>query len=160
MSYPIRRARPEDAGAIRACADAAYSKYIPRIGRAPAPMAADFDAQIADGFLHVAVAPDDGVLGYVCFWPEPVPEADANGPSHIQLDSIAVTPKAAGRGVGKSLLSFVETSAKEMGATAIHLYTNAAMTENLTMYPALGYTATDRRTEDGFSRVYFRKPLL
>jgi hypothetical protein len=38
----IRRARPEDAARIGAIARAAYVKYVPRIGREPAPMVADF----------------------------------------------------------------------------------------------------------------------
>ena len=39
------------------------------------------------------------------------------------------------------------------------LYTNAAMRENLSLYPRLGWVETDRRTEDGFERVYFEKPV-
>jgi len=33
------------------------------------------------------------------------------------------------------------------------------MTENLSIYPHLGYIEVDRREEDGFSRVYFEKRL-
>ena len=33
------------------------------------------------------------------------------------------------------------------------------MTENLELYPRLGYREVDRREEDGFSRVFFRKRL-
>jgi len=33
------------------------------------------------------------------------------------------------------------------------------MTENLSLYPALGYHQFDRRVEDGFERIYFRKTL-
>ena len=33
------------------------------------------------------------------------------------------------------------------------------MTENLEMYPALGYVVAGRRSEEGFERVYFRKHL-
>jgi hypothetical protein len=33
------------------------------------------------------------------------------------------------------------------------------MTENLSLYAALGYEETGRATEDGFDRVYFRKSL-
>ena len=37
--------------------------------------------------------------------------------------------------------------------------TNEKMTENLTLYPRLGYCEVARRTEDGFNRVYFQKTL-
>jgi hypothetical protein len=33
------------------------------------------------------------------------------------------------------------------------------MTENLKFYPRRGFTEVDRRTEDGFPWVYFRKQL-
>jgi hypothetical protein len=33
------------------------------------------------------------------------------------------------------------------------------MTDNLSLYPHLGYAEVDRRTEDGFNRVYFEKDL-
>jgi hypothetical protein len=38
----IRRPAPNDAACIRAIARAAYVKYVPRIGREPAPMLADY----------------------------------------------------------------------------------------------------------------------
>lgn len=31
------------------------------------------------------------------------------------------------------------------------------MTENLRLYPSLGFVETGRRVEDGYRRVYFRK---
>jgi hypothetical protein len=33
------------------------------------------------------------------------------------------------------------------------------MTDNLGLYPRLGYEEFDRRREDGFDRVYFSKAL-
>ena len=44
-------------------------------------------------------------------------------------------------------------------ARAVELYTNAQMTENLSLYPRLGYAKTGRRMEDGFDRVFYRKEL-
>jgi hypothetical protein len=38
------------------------------------------------------------------------------------------------------------------------LYTNAAMSENLALYPRLGYREVDRRRDAGFDRVFFAKP--
>lgn len=35
MAHVIRRARPDDAPAIQACARQAYARYVPRIGRPP-----------------------------------------------------------------------------------------------------------------------------
>ncbi len=42
----IRPAGPDDLDAVRRIARAAYAPYVPRIGREPAPMVADFTASI------------------------------------------------------------------------------------------------------------------
>jgi len=42
---------------------------------------------------------------------------------------------------------------------AVHLYTNEKMTDNLSIYPRLGYVEVARRHEDGFDRVFFEKRL-
>ena len=45
----IRRAGPGDVDALHAIAAAAYEKYVPRIGRAPAPMTADYEQAVHGG---------------------------------------------------------------------------------------------------------------
>lgn len=75
----------------------------------------------------------------------------------VFLENVAVHSSAAGRGVGKGLIAFCEVEAKQSGAKSIKLYTNEKMFENLSIYPHLGYRETGRRTEDGFSRVFFEK---
>jgi ribosomal protein S18 acetylase RimI-like enzyme len=57
------------------------------------------------------------------------------------------------------LIAFAEDHARELGLDAVTLYTNEAMTENLRLYPALGFVETGRRVEDGYRRVYFRKTV-
>ena len=42
----IRGATAGDAARMRAIAHAAYAKYVPRIGREPSPMAADYEAAV------------------------------------------------------------------------------------------------------------------
>ena len=41
--------------------------------------------------------------------------------------------------------------------TELRLSTNALMSENLALYPRLGWTRTHRAEEDGYDRVFFRK---
>lgn len=150
MAHVIRRARPDDAPAIRGRARQAYARYVPRIGRPPAPMAADYAALIAVGDVSVATEADGGFLGFIVF--------RAAG-RDLLLENVAVLPGAAGRGIGKALIAHCEQAARAQGAAAVRLYTNAKMTENLALYPRLGYTETARRSEDGFERVYFEKRL-
>ena len=140
----IRPARPDDLPAVRAIARAAYAPYVARLGFEPPPMVADFEAALRVGELHVA---DDPVAGYVVF-------GERDG--HVLLENVAVDPRAHGRGCGRRLIAFAERFARER-RRAVVLYTNAAMRENLSLYPRLGYRETDRRVENGLSRIYFRK---
>ncbi|MGA0539018.1 GNAT family N-acetyltransferase [Neotabrizicola sp. VNH66] len=146
----IRQAGPEDEAAIRNCADLAYARYVPLIGRKPAPMLADYAAQIAAGVVHLAEDAAGAFQGFIVFYPED---------GAMLLENVAVLPKAAGQGVGRALMAFCEDCARQQGLPAIRLYTNAKMTENLSIYPRLGYVQTGRRQEDGFDRVFFEKPL-
>ncbi len=145
----IRKANKADLPGIQACALSAYSMYIERIGREPAPMVADFAAAIECGHLFV-IAQDETIAGFVVCY-------ERNG--YVQLENVAVNPDFQKRGIGKELIEFVEQRARAAGYSRIELYTNAKMTENLGMYPRLGYQEFDRRVEDGFDRVYFKKNL-
>lgn len=143
----IRPAGPGDVAALRAIAAAAYQKYVARIGRAPAPMTADYAQAVRDGQTWVAV--DDGeVAGFVVLVPEP---------GYLLLENVAVQPAAQGRGIGARLLARAEDHSRDLGLAEIRLYTNEAMTENLTYYVRHGYTETHRAEQDGFRRVFFRK---
>lgn len=146
----IRPATPSDEPAIRDCAEQAYVRYVPLMGRKPAPMVADFAAQIAAGQVHVAIDDAGSFQGFIVFYVED---------GHIMLENVAVLPRAAGRGVGKRLIAFCEEAARQRGMN-VHLYTNEKMVENLSIYPKLGYVEVGRRTEAGFHRVYFEKILV
>lgn len=110
-------------------------------------MTADYEALI--GRREVWVASEDDTLAGVLVL--------RAGPDSVLLENVAVTPAKQGRGVGQALLAFAEQHARDLGLHEIVLYTNELMTENLRLYPRLGYVETDRRVEDGYSRVYFRK---
>lgn len=147
----IRPAGPDDLDAVRRIARTAYASYVPRIGREPAPMVADFAASIAAGQVWVAGAP---VAGFVVAYPRDEPGGD-----HWHLENVAVDPAAQGTGLGGALIAHVEALARAAGARAVELYTNAQMTENRSLYPRLGYAETGRRMEDGFDRVFYCKEL-
>jgi GNAT superfamily N-acetyltransferase len=80
-------------------------------------------------------------------------------PGYLLLDNVAVLPAAQGRGIGARLLALAEDQARGLGLREIRLYTNEAMTENLAYYPRHGYAETHRGEQDGFNRVFFRKPI-
>jgi ribosomal protein S18 acetylase RimI-like enzyme len=145
----IRRARSADLTAVRGCARAAYARYVPAIGREPAPMVADFERHIRAGEVWVADCEGE-VLGYIVFFPKK---------DTMFLENVAVHPDHAGRGIGRQLITLFEDAANTARLRAVTLYTNEKMTENLSLYTRLGYRETERRYEDGFNRVYFEKRL-
>lgn len=145
----IRKATNRDLDEIKECAVNAYQIYIERIGREPAPMIADFQSSI--NLEQIFVADRNGkVAGFVVFYAKN---------DHVHLENIAVNSTFQKKGIGLQLIQFVESHAIENGFNRIELYTHEKMTENLGIYPRLGYREFDRRTEDGFDRVFFEKYL-
>lgn len=144
----IRAATAEDVDGIEQLVHAAFSPYIERIGRPPAPMTLDYCALVT-GTGQVEVLDSDGVLAGVLVT---VVESD-----HVFVDTVAVAPWAQGHGHGRTLLAHTEQRARALGLPEVRLYTNAAMTENLSFYPRQGYVEVDRREDAGFQRVYFVK---
>lgn len=148
-SIQIRAAVETDIKDIHQCAQQAYYKYVERMDREPAPMHADFTSRIASGCVSVATS-QSVLVGYVVAYPEG---------NQFTLESVAVLPDHSGLGVGKLLIEHVEKFAKQAGYKTVELYTNEAMTENLTMYPKLGYVEVVRKRDSGFNRVFFSKLL-
>lgn len=162
----LRGAAAADLPAIRALVRSSYALYVERIGKEPAPMTHDYARSLAHDRMWVAEAVRTspapaggaprspgrtGLLGLLI-------TVDAG--DHLLLENVAVAPEAQGTGLGRVLLARAEQDARDLGHTRIELYTNAAMTENLAYYPRRGYVEVDRRTEDGFERVYFVKTLV
>ena len=145
----IRLAREEDAAAISALVNAAYVIYVPRIGHKPSPMLDDYSDLISRGLVHVLENTGE-IAGVVVL----IPEDRA-----MLLHNIAVRPDAQGQGLGRMLLTFAETMARESGYDVIRLYTNVAMIEDQAIYKHCGYVETHRGEANGRHRVYMAKQL-
>ena len=145
----IRRARTDEADAVRDVVLAAYERYVAVIGTPPAPMLDDYAQRIARD--QVWVLPVDGTIIGVLVLED---RADC-----FLLDNIAIRPDRQGQGFGAILLDFAEDEADRCGWDAITLYTNALMVDNIAIYAARGYVEQERRTEKGFDRLYMVKSL-
>jgi GNAT superfamily N-acetyltransferase len=97
----IRPAERADAAVVRDLVRSAYSKYVERIGKEPAPMLEDYDALIRAGEVWVW---DEGgdVLGLLVMRP---------AEDHLYVGNVAVAPGHQGRGLGRQLVAFAEERA-------------------------------------------------
>ena len=77
----------------------------------------------------------------------------------VLLDNVAVAPEVQRVGIGSALLAFAEDQGRQAGLAEIRLYTNVAMTENLSYYLDHGYRETHRAVQDGYQRVFFSKSI-
>ena len=145
----IRSARLTDAAAAAACVNAAFSPYIERIGKPPAPMLLDFPEIIAAGKVWVAEVAGQ-VAGVLVQY-----ETEAG----FYIDTVAALPELQGTGIGRALLLFAESEAARRGYRSLYLCTNLKMTENQALYPKIGYVEYERKLDQGYDRIFNRKQL-
>lgn len=146
----LRRAMLDDADEVAVLVAAAYSPYIARIGRAPAPMLDDYRQVMQDDEVFVAIQ-DTRIVGVLVLRQEG---------SVMLLANVAVLPDCKGQGIGRRLMTFCEEHARAAGCMAVRLYTHERMVENIEIYMKAGYRETHRATEDGFARVFMEKATL
>lgn len=145
----VRLAVPADTAGVRACILAAFEHYVPRIGKRPAPMLLEFEAEIQAG--HVWLLADAGdVVGALVQY-----ETELG----FYIDTVGVAPSSQGKGYGRALLECAEQEALRRGYQAVYLCTNSKMIENQVFYPRLGYVEYERKHDAGYDRVFYRKEL-
>lgn len=149
MSVVVRAASEGDLPAVKACVNDAFQKYIERIGKPPAPMLLDYAAFIRQGKVWAAEY-QNKICGVLVIY------ETSDG---FYIDTIAVSADVQGLGVGRAMLEFAEHEARRLGFSSIYLCTNVMMTENQTFYPHIGYVEYDRRMEDGYDRIFYRKNI-
>ena len=109
----LREAFADDLLTVRRCVEAAYSGYVERIGRQPAPMTADYPALIDQGAVRIA-EDAEGFSGVAVFWPQV---------DHLYIDNLAVSPERQGQGIGTRLIEACEEHALARSLTELRLYT-------------------------------------
>ena len=148
-SMTIRKAKAEEAEIIAAITDAAYAKYIERMGRKPRPMTEDYH-QIVTQHPVWLLSVGDRPVGVLVL----VPEAEA-----MLIYSVALEPAYQKQGLGRRLLQLAEDEARRAGLDRMRLYTNEHMVENIALYQRLGYLETGREPVGGSELVHMAKVL-
>lgn len=149
MTATIRLAEHADLAAVQACAQAAYEVYLPRLGKKPPPMEADFGQSIDDRQLYV-LDTGEAIAGFIVLYPRR---------DHVLIENVAIAPTLQGQGLGSRLILFAEDEARARRLAAIELYTHRKMTENIAYYGSRGYVEIGLGHEQVVDRVYFRKEL-
>ncbi|PLN75334.1 acyl-CoA N-acyltransferase [Aspergillus taichungensis] len=145
-------AQPNDISFIEAMVCAAYTKYIPRIGKPPGPMKANYRQLLQTHEVWV-LRLGSTILGSIVLSSAP----DENA---LSINNLVVDPAAQGKGYGRVLMAHAEAVARERGCTALTLYTNVHMVENVGMYARMGFVEMGRRLDEGYERVFFRRELV
>jgi GNAT superfamily N-acetyltransferase len=147
--WTLHRAEAADAEAIRDCAIAAFSVYLPRLPIVPLPMSKDYASAIE--LQQVWVAADAAEIAAAL-----VLDITDEG---FLVDVIAVQPRHQGSGAGRALLELAEREALRQGFDSIYLFTNEKMSENRALYARIGYVEYRRLVLEKRTRVFLRKAL-
>jgi len=136
MSEPaLRRARAADADKLEALARAAYARHVAVIGREPMPMTADWVRLLSEQEIWIVDGPAGEAVASLAL------DVQAD---HVMVWSVAVAPAHQQRGLGRRLMAFAETRARELQRLELRLFTNARMEGNIALYRRLGYAETRR----------------
>ncbi len=145
----VRRATPIDASTVSAITDAAYSKWIPLIGRKPEPMTVDYSEMISAHPVFLLTLSGDPAAVLVLKHEE----------DQTLVFSVAVHPNYQKRGLGLHLLRLAESEARARGYEKIRLYTNSLFEENVALYRWFGYEEVKREPFRGSTLVHMVKRL-
>nr|WP_246664982.1 GNAT family N-acetyltransferase [Neorhizobium sp. P12A] len=145
----IRRADVADADAIRELTRAAYTKWVPLIGREPLPMTADYEQAVRHHLIDLLYAGNE-----LAALIELVPDE-----GHLLIENVAVSPRFQGRGYGRRLMRHAEDVAAGLKLPEIKLYTNQLFAENVALYRKLGYSVDREEPFKGGVIVHMSKHL-
>ena len=125
----IRTAMTNDAQKVRDLVRAAYTKWVPIIGREPKPMQVDYEQAVRAHRIDLLSDEHEMVALIETFL----------GPDHLFIENVAVAPAHQGRGLGRVLLAHAERLTSEAGLTELRLLTNGKMAANIGLYLSVGY---------------------
>ena len=145
----IRLATINDAAAVTALTRAAYSKWIPLIGREPLPMRADHAAHIRNHRADLLFVGED-----LAALIETIERDD-----DVLIVNVAVDPRFQNRGYGRKMVTYAEQLARAAGLATVRLYTNQKFEENLRLYASLGFKVEREEALNGGVAIHMMKAV-
>ena len=145
----IRHARLSDLQQLRYLAQTAFAPSAPGVRGRREPLRADLRELVEHEDITVFMV-RNRVRGFICY--------HIDGPD-LHIEALAVSARQRRRGVGRQLLDQADRDGLEQKCRRAIFHSNAAMFENLAYFRAKGFEEIDRRTENGFERVYMERYL-
>ena len=144
----IKQTNDVSPSALALIAKQAFQPYCGEMGRAPAPMTADYAHHLQQDVVFTAEE-GDLLIGFAII----MQKTDG-----FWLETIAILPDYSGMGIGTKLMHAIERYLRSR-TSSYQLYTNEVMRDAQSWYKTLGFYETDRRIGDGFQRIYYQKKL-
>ena len=155
---PAARQLPEGDPALASVLSLIRSAFAYMEGRIdpPSSMHRLTLAALSDGARQGEVwAVEDGGRAVACMMLTPRPPV-------LYLGKLAVAPSHRGQGLARDLALLAERRAAARGLAAVELQSRVELTENHTVFAALGFAVAGETAHPGFDRptsLTFRKPV-
>jgi GNAT superfamily N-acetyltransferase len=122
---------------------------------------AGFDPAVALPVTAPELTPPNGALIIARLHGRPVGCGSVKTPrgAPAYLKRMWVAPETRGLGVGRRLLAELEQHARAAGATVLHLETNRALKEAISLYRRSGYEEVDSFNDEPYAHHWFEKRL-
>ncbi|MEU7874736.1 MarR family winged helix-turn-helix transcriptional regulator [Dactylosporangium sp. NPDC049140] len=122
---------------------------------------AGFDPALSISAADEELTPPAGVLLVATLHHEPVGcgALKFHGDAPAEVKRMWVSPAARGLGLGRRLLSELETTAATAGARALRLETNASLTEAIALYRSAGFEEVAPFNAEPYAHHWFEKRL-
>ena len=130
-----RLAKVDDLATVTELTRRAYEHYVPMLGGEPWPMRVDYAQRIAAGEAWLLEDAGEPIALLV---------TEDHG-DHLHIFSVAVLPAHQSKGIGRQLLAFAETIARETDRRVVTLCMHEKMTRNIGIYQRYGFTEFRRR---------------
>lgn len=147
--FLVKRATARDVDAIRALTRNAYKKWIPRIGREPLPMSADYETVITQHRFDLLYK-NETLAALI----ETIERED-----YLHIQNLCVSPDFQRLGLGGKLLNFAQDMAAAKNLPELQLDTNSFFTGNVDLYLRNGFRVDWEKPMDVGIHVHMSKRL-